>query len=161
MDIEEICNIEYDYQNIAYSVFENTVKCQNNIVEIKGPLNTSKNLSYLFLNKENVNINLGDLNHLVIRNCKNCNIYVNSSVSGIDVLYCSNVNIFTNNISYLEIWGSSNARLYFSTYQKIIVSYSLDIHFNDQNINTNLFSRRHYPPDEDMTSSSIQTYIHI
>lgn len=159
MDIEEICNVDYDYQTIANNVFSNTLRCQNNTLEINESCSTNKNQSYLLMNKENVNIRLSDLNHLVVRNCKNCNIIVNSSVSGIDFLYCSNIRLYTN-ISYLEIWGCSNIKLYFSMFQKIIVSYSLDVFFNDQNINTNLFSRKHFP-DTFEEGNLIHMYIDI
>jgi len=159
MDIEEICNIDYDYLSVANNVFVNTLRCQNNTIEINGSCSTVKNQSYILMNKENVNISLSDLNHLVVRNCKNCNIIVNSSVSGIDLLYCSDIRLYTN-ISYLELWGCSNIKLYFPMYQKIIVSYSLDIFFNDTNINTNLFSRRHFP-DTLEERNTIQTYIYV
>lgn len=148
-------NCERRAAEISATVYSQWEICRNNIFDT-GSASTSKS-SFLVFDQQNKNFSFGKINHLTVRNCENCNIDIEMAISGIDVLFCKNVQIRTC-INFLEIWNCVGINIIFQEYQKIIVSYSMDVFFNNENIWINPFQRRHYPKEETV-DGQIQTFL--
>lgn len=139
--------------NIANNIYLMNNRSKDNLKIIDTDFsNTNINInsnikeSYLFLDISSSVITIDNkVNHLIFRNCSNCNINIKGSVSGIDFIKCSYLNILSDNYIYLDINASSNLNFVGHLDQsfEMLIGHSLDIFINSHRYN-NVFGNTKY-----------------
>jgi len=96
------------------------------------------------LNYNTVRLN-SKINHLTLRNCENTDVYINSCISGIDLILCRNIRVMIDSLPYIEIYSCSRIEIFTLELQRLRIFHSVDISVNESDLLINPFKNYSFP----------------
>lgn len=131
----DLLNNIYEQSQIAFNL---NVVIQEPKFTIKR-IDSSINRSYLMFDQTDICIYLGKINHLTMRGCHRCTVYIEGSISGVDMLFCTDVRLVCVNISSFDIWCCSIVNIKVQSAQRFVAKSCYTVFLNDVDLHCSPF----------------------